>query len=62
MCKIIRRREQYFPLEEIKFEDYLFPVPHDVNGNLKAIYGEDYMTLPDISKIKPKHTIRLELF
>ena len=22
----------------------------------------DYMTLPDISKIKPKHTIRLELF
>lgn len=60
--KKIRRREQLFPLAEIKFEDYLFPIPHDVDGYLRLLYGDDYMTLPDISNIKPKHTIRLELF
>ena len=60
--KKIRKREQLFPLAEIKFEDYIFPVPHDADGYLRLLYGDDYMVLPNLDKLKLKHTIRLELF
>ncbi len=35
-----------FPLKEYKFNDYIFPIPHNSHYYLNRIYGNDYMRVP----------------
>lgn len=37
-----------FPLTKIKFEDYIFSCPNDVNNHLVELYGSDYMSFPKV--------------
>lgn len=37
--------DSLFPLREVKYGDYMFPVPNDYDDYLKKIYG-DYMKVP----------------
>lgn len=53
-----RDRKDIFPLEQISFEGYLFPVPCNYDSYLRKIYG-DYMRLPDFDRIKV-HTTNVE--
>lgn len=53
-----RDRKDIFPLEQISFEGYLFPVPCNYDNYLRKIYG-DYMKLPDFDRIKV-HTTNVE--
>ncbi len=42
---IVFDKDIIFPLNEIKFGDYVFPCPNDVDTYLKSIYG-DYLSIP----------------
>lgn len=46
-----------FPLQDFKFEDTSFPVPHNYDGYLKRIYG-DYNKLPNLDNIKQHFSLR----
>ena len=37
--------DSLFPIREVKYGDYMFPVPNDYDDYLKKIYG-DYMKVP----------------
>ncbi|MDR1561815.1 MAG: LicD family protein [Dysgonamonadaceae bacterium] len=50
-----RLSQHLFPLTTITFEGYTFPAPHDVDGYLSGIYGEDFMTPPPLEKRTPSH-------
>ena len=42
----IRNEKEIFPLKYIRFEGYLFPIPHNYDNYLQHLYG-NYMKLPD---------------
>jgi lipopolysaccharide cholinephosphotransferase len=44
------RFDEIYPLIEVEFEDARFFAPQNPHIYLKAIYGDDYMTLPPESK------------
>lgn len=56
----IRRIEWLLPVSRIDFEGYKFPIPHDVNAYLTSLYGANYMTLPDLTKIH-NHITNIEI-
>lgn len=49
-----------FPLKEISFEGYNFPIPNDYDSYLKGMF-KNYMQLPDLSMIKP-HIVEISFF
>lgn len=44
-----RRKEEIFPIGEIKFENRTFMAPKDSDAYLKRIFS-DYMTIPDVKE------------
>ena len=54
-----RDRKDIFPLEQMEFEGYLFPVPGNYDRYLQKIYG-DYMRMPDPETIRV-HTTHVSL-
>ena len=42
--------EDIYPLNDISFEGYMFPAPHNIDHYLKTIYGE-YHKLPNLDAI-----------
>lgn len=55
-----RDKNDIFPLSQMNFEGYMFPVPGDTDSYLRKIYG-DYMRLPDLNSIKV-HTTNVEFY
>ena len=53
-------KEVIFPLKELEFEGYKFPVPNKYDEYLKSIFG-DYMKLPPIDKRKI-HASKIEVY
>lgn len=45
--------------DEIQFEDMVAYAPKDIDGFLKYMYGDNYMTPPSIEKRKPQHPATL---
>lgn len=46
-------RSAYEPLATLPFEGHEFPVPHDYDVYMRAIFGDDYMELPPEEKRRP---------
>lgn len=46
-------RSSYEPLSTLMFEGREFPVPHDYDTYMRAIFGDDYMELPPEAKRRP---------
>ena len=46
-----RDADNIFPLTEILFEGYKFPIPKDSDSYLKKMYG-NYMQLPNLNKLR----------
>ncbi len=55
-----REVKDIFPLTEMLFENYSFPVPGNYDAYLTKIYG-DYMRLPDLDSIV-LHTVDVKLY
>lgn len=55
-----RDKDDLFPLQMHRFEDYLFPIPRKYDNYLRKIYG-DYMKLPDLDKLR-MHTNKTEIY
>ena len=55
LSKQLVEKKVYGKPKYIKFEDSLFPVPHDYDTLLKTIYG-DYMQMPPVRKQVSKHS------
>lgn len=56
----LRYRAHIYPLDrKIKFENYYFSAPHDVDGYLKTLYG-DYNCIPSEEKRENHNVIRLD--
>lgn len=51
-----RHKADFFPLKNLKFENYSWPTPNNPDNNLRKHYGEDYLKLPPDAGI-PKHNI-----
>lgn len=49
-----------FPLRTVKFEDYEFPAPNDIDGYLTATYG-NWKELPDLEKTH-RHLVNVKYF
>lgn len=47
----VMTREDIYPLQKRKFEDFYINVPNNVNKHLELVFG-DYMTLPPVEKRK----------
>ena len=43
---IVLKDSDIFPLKEYKFNEYVFPVPHNSHKYLNMIYGNNYMRVP----------------
>jgi len=50
--KNIRYMGKICPTSTILFEGYSFPAPADTNYYLTTLYGNNYMNLPDLSRIE----------
>jgi len=48
----LARKEDFFPLTLIEFEEKKFPIPKKTDKYLTSIFGEDYMQLPSKDKQK----------
>lgn len=46
----VLKYSEIFPLKEYKFNEYIFPVPHDSHSRLNKIYGNNYMRVPKIMR------------
>ncbi|WP_297676948.1 LicD family protein [uncultured Bacteroides sp.] len=46
-----RYEDDIFPLSQMNFEGFAFPVPNNFDNYLSKIYG-NYMSLPDLNKIR----------
>lgn len=47
---VIMRRDEFFPIVRLPFEDFDMPVMNQYLENLRRKYGEDYMQLPPKEK------------
>ena len=54
-----RDKNDIFPLRQLVFEGYSFPVPGNCDAYLSKIYGQ-YMSLPNVDKIV-LHTVNIDL-
>ena len=59
--KRIRKREWMLPVSMVRFEDCQFPIPKDADSYLRSLYGDNYMTLPNLEKIHG-HVTHIEIF
>lgn len=48
ILKDVYKKEDFWPVKYLKFEDYEFMCPNNPDAILKTLYG-DYMKLPDVS-------------
>lgn len=48
----LRNIKDILPLQYINFEGYSFPIPGNAQAYLNKIYGRDYESLPDLTKIE----------
>ncbi len=55
-----RHVEDIFPLGEMKFENHVFPVPHNSDKVLRNQYG-DYMRMPPLDSIVP-HVSKITIY
>lgn len=51
-----------YPLKTAKFEGYEVPVPNNIDGYLKSVYGDDYMTLVSPNKRQDHRVIEYKFF
>lgn len=51
-----------FPLGTVKFEGYDFPAPNNIEGYLKSVYGDDYMTLSSPKERMQHSVIEYKMF
>jgi lipopolysaccharide cholinephosphotransferase len=58
--KAIMPRNVCFPPSVIEFEGKKYSAPHDIKEYLRIQYGDDYMTLPPVSKRQTHEPIKLE--
>ena len=54
-------KESIFPLKKRLFCDKEFPIPHDEDKYLKALYGDSYMQLPPKNQRKT-HAAHIEVY
>lgn len=54
-------RDDVFPSTEILFEGHKLRGSNNPHAVLKALYGDDYMTPPDIKYQKPHHIIEIKI-
>ena len=59
MIKQTIPKDKYFPAGELMFCGKMYSVPHDYDGVLRSIYGDDYMQLPPIEKRVTHNPVRL---
>ena len=52
------KKENFFPLSEIRFEGEFFPAPKDPHMYLKLVFGDSYMQLPPEEK-RRVHSVRI---
>lgn len=52
-------KDKYFPATELMFCGKMYSVPHDYDGVLRSIYGNDYMQLPPVEKRVTHNPVRL---
>lgn len=55
------RTKDVFPLTTWEFEGHSLPVPGNVDGMLRAMFG-DYMRLPDLDRLAPQHVTQLKFY
>ncbi len=60
MCWQTYKKKWIYPLKELTFEGYKFPVPNEYDKYLKSYYG-NYMQLPPLNK-RGHHWIKFDIF